>query len=129
LDHVPKGVWWEVFNDATLNGLQDQAAEANQELKAAVARVEQARSAARVARSELLPNLSLDPSYTRQRYSPNQSPSFGGLTANTFSTPIDLSYEIDVWGRVRRGFEGARADAQATFGCCAKLFRSSRARC
>jgi outer membrane protein, multidrug efflux system len=113
LDHVPKGAWWEVFNDATLNGLQNRAAEANQELKAAVARVEQARSTARVARSELLPNLNLDPGYARQRYSPNQAPSFGDLTANTFSTPVDLSYEIDLWGRVRRGFEGARADAQS----------------
>jgi outer membrane protein, multidrug efflux system len=41
-------------------------------------------------------------------------PSFGSITANTFSTPLDLSYEVDLWGRVRRGFESARADAQAS---------------
>jgi len=114
LDDLPKGVWWEVFDDPTLNDLQRRAAEANQQLKAAMARVEQARATARVARSELLPSLNLDPSYTRQRISPNQVPSFGSLTANTFSTPLDLSYEIDLWGRVRRGFESARADAQAS---------------
>jgi outer membrane protein, multidrug efflux system len=114
LDNLPKGSWWEVFDDQTLNELEHRAAEANQELKAAMARVEQARAEARVARSELLPSLNLDPSYTRQRISPNQVPGFGSLTVNTFSTPLDLSYEIDLWGRVRRGFEGARADAQAS---------------
>src|SRR6185436_17940538 len=114
LDHVPKGNWWEVFGDAGLNELEAQALNANQELKAAVARVDQARATARVARSELLPSLNLDPSLTRQRYSPNQTPGFGGLTANTFRAPLDLSYEVDLWGRVRRSFEGARADAQAS---------------
>ncbi len=62
----------------------------------------------------MLPSLNLNPSYNRQRYSPNAEPSFGSLTANTFSTPLDLSYEVDLWGRVRRGFESARADAQAS---------------
>ena len=114
LDNLPKGAWWEIFDDAALNELQRHAEAANQDLKAAVARVEQARATARVARSELLPALSLDPAYVRQRYSPNQVPNFGNVTANTFSTPLDLSYEIDLWGRVRRGFEGARADAQAS---------------
>src|SRR6185436_17856088 len=78
------------------------------------ARVDTARATARVARSELMPSLNLDPSYTRQRYSSQQSPSFGALTANTFHAPLDLSYEVDLWGRVRRGFESARADAQAS---------------
>jgi outer membrane protein, multidrug efflux system len=40
--------------------------------------------------------------------------SFGGVTANTFSAPLDLSYEINLWGRVRRGFESARPEAQAS---------------
>ncbi len=114
LDNVPKGAWWEIYADDTLNQLQSRAAEANQELKAAAARVEQARATARVARSELMPTLTFDPAYNRQRFSPNQVPSFGPITANTFSVPLDLSYEIDLWGRVRRGFESARADAQAS---------------
>ena len=46
--------------------------------------------------------------------SPNQSPNYGALTANTWQAPLDLSYEIDLWGRVRRGFESARADAQGS---------------
>ncbi|MEW6307185.1 MAG: efflux transporter outer membrane subunit [Verrucomicrobiota bacterium] len=114
VDHAPKGDWWELFGDPTLNDLQSRALGANQELKAAIARVEQARAAARVSRSELLPALNADPGYTRQRYSPNQVPGFGGMTANNFRAPLDLSYEIDLWGRVRRGFESARADAQAS---------------
>jgi outer membrane protein, multidrug efflux system len=111
LDNVPKGNWWEVFGDATLNSLEARATGANQEVAAAVARVDQARAVARVARGELLPTLSLDPSFTRERFSPNQTPGFGNITANRFSVPLDLSYEIDLWGRVRRGFEGARAEA------------------
>ena len=114
LDNVPKGNWWEIFNDTNLNVLEAQALQANQQLKAAVARVDQARATARVARSDLLPGLNLNPGFTRQRYSPNAVPSFGNITANTFSTPLDLSYEVDLWGRVRRGFQSARADAQAS---------------
>ena len=114
LDNVPKGTWWEIFDDTNLNALEAQALQANQGLKAAIASVDQSRAIARVARSELLPTLNLEPSYNRQRFSPNTQPSFGGITANTFSVPLDLSYEIDLWGRVRRSFESARAEAQAS---------------
>ncbi|HTB84578.1 MAG TPA: multidrug efflux RND transporter permease subunit [Candidatus Sulfotelmatobacter sp.] len=114
LEGVPKGNWWEIFGDTNLNALEAQAAGANQQLKAAFARVEQARATARVARADLLPSLSADPSYLRQRYSPNEVPSFGSITANTLNAPLDLSYEVDLWGRVRRGFESARDDAQAS---------------
>jgi hydrophobe/amphiphile efflux-1 (HAE1) family protein/NodT family efflux transporter outer membrane factor (OMF) lipoprotein len=113
LDTVPKGNWWEIFGDATLNELETQAAAANQQLKAAVARVDQARATARVSRSELFPALDFNPSFSRERFSPNQTPGFGNITANSFRVPLDLSYEIDLWGRVRRGFEAARADAVA----------------
>jgi multidrug efflux system outer membrane protein len=114
LDHVAKGTWWQIFGDATLNDLERRATESNQELKAAMARVDQARATARVARSELLPGLDANPSWRRERFSPNQVPNFGDITANTFRAPLDLSYEIDLWGRVRRGFESARAEAAAS---------------
>src|ERR1041384_4338414 len=113
-DNVTKGRWWEVFNDETLNSLEDRATLANPNLQAAFARVEQARSTARMSRAELLPNLVLDPSFRRERYSPNQKPAFGSITVNTIRAPLDLSYEIDLWGRVRRGFEASRASAEAT---------------
>jgi len=114
LDNVPKGNWWEIFGDTNLNTLELQAVSANQQLKAAVARVDRARDTARIARSELMPSLSLAPSYERQGYSPNANPSFGNITANTFNAPLDLSYEVDLWGRVRRLFQSAHADAQAS---------------
>jgi outer membrane protein, multidrug efflux system len=87
LDHVPKGAWWEIFHDETLNAFERRAAVANQELRAAIARVDQARAVARIARSELLPALDFDPSAARERFSPNQVPSFGGVTANNFRAP------------------------------------------
>jgi hydrophobe/amphiphile efflux-1 (HAE1) family protein/NodT family efflux transporter outer membrane factor (OMF) lipoprotein len=114
LDNVPKGNWWEIFGDTNLNSLETQAVQANQQLKAAVARVDEARATACIARSQLMPSLSLDPSFAREGFSPNANPGFGNITANTFSTPLDLSYEVDLWGRIRRLFQGARADAQAS---------------
>ncbi|MDB6055087.1 MAG: transporter, hydrophobe/amphiphile efflux family [Verrucomicrobiales bacterium] len=114
LDDSSKGKWWEIFGDSQLNELEEQAFTGNQDLKAAVARVDQSRASARVARSQFFPNITLDPSFQRQKYSPNQIPSFGNVTANTLTAPVDLSYEIDLWGRIKRGFEGARAEAGAT---------------
>ncbi len=114
LDTESKGPWWELFGDQVLNDLAQRASVENQELKAAVARVEQARASARVARGEFLPTLGANPGVRRERYSPNQEPSFGAITVNTFSAPLDFSYEVDLWGRVRRSFESARADAQSS---------------
>ncbi len=109
-----KGRWWEVFQDLELNRLMELSLAQNQSLKASLARFEQARSVSRSSRSEFFPLLSFDPSADRQRYTPNQKPSFGNLTATSLRVPIDLSYEVDLWGRVRRSFEGARAEAQAS---------------
>jgi multidrug efflux pump len=114
LDNLPKGAWWEVFADTNLSALELQAVQANQQLQAAVARVMQARDVARVSEGQLLPSLSVNPSFERQRYSPNVQPSYGALTANTYSVPFDLGYEVDLWGRVRRNFESARAQAEAS---------------
>src|SRR5258706_2693199 len=113
-DGITKGRWWEVFNDTTLNALEDRASAANQDLQAAFARVDQARATARMSRADLLPSLAANPSFRRDRYSPNQEPSFGTITVNTIHVPLDLSYEIDLWGRVRRGLEASRASAQAS---------------
>jgi len=117
--HLPKGAWWEVFQDAELNRLEAQAAEANQELKAAVSRFEQARAAADVAKSGLFPRLGAGFAAMRQRASANRpnnqtGEAVGiGPTYNNFILPFDLSYEVDLWGRVRRELESARAKAQA----------------
>jgi multidrug efflux system outer membrane protein len=117
--HLPKGAWWEIFGDEELNRLQAQAAEANQQLQAAVARFAQARASADVARSGLFPRIGAGFSATRQRDSANRpqsntgQASGKGFTYDSFALPFDLSYEVDLWGRVRRQVESARAKEQA----------------
>lgn len=113
----PKGNWWEVFQDLELNALENSANTANQELKSALAAFDQARSFLDLARSGYFPAVSLNPSVTRQRDSANRP--VNGVsnnkseTYNTFTVPLDLTYELDVWGRVRRTVEAARATLQA----------------
>lgn len=117
---LPKGNWWEMFGDPELNTLEVQAATANQQLKAAVDRFAQARATIDVTRAGLFPNISASGSYTRERVSPN-TPSIttgraigNASTFNDFTVPLDVSYEVDLWGRVRRGVQSARAQAQAS---------------
>jgi multidrug efflux system outer membrane protein len=115
---LPKGNWWEIFEDADLNNLESQALAANQQLKIAVARFAEARAQIDVARSGLFPNITASPSASRERTSAN-APSSSGKPLGTgtfddFSIPLDLSYEVDLWGRVRRTVESARAQGQAS---------------
>jgi multidrug efflux system outer membrane protein len=118
--HLPKGCWWEVFGDEQLNELETRAAAANQQLKAAVASFDQARAIADVTRSQLFPQIGISPSATAHRNSLNQP--FDAQPAgvsNTFAyadliAPLNLSYEVDLWGRVRRSVESARAQQQAS---------------
>ncbi|MHC1744164.1 MAG: efflux transporter outer membrane subunit [Syntrophobacteraceae bacterium] len=112
--HLPRGNWWEVFGDPELNRLEAEASEANQDIKAAAARFEQARASADVARSGLFPRLGGAFLPVRQRDSENR-PAGGkpGETYDSFTVPFDLSYELDLWGRVRRTVEAAKAQAQA----------------
>jgi multidrug efflux system outer membrane protein len=110
--HLPRGSWWKMFGDPELNRLEGLATTNNQQLAAAFANFQQARALVGVARADYFPQLSADPSYNRQRISANQSRGAGasshGSTFNTFSVPLDASWELDVWGRVRREVEGAR---------------------
>lgn len=116
-DELPKGQWWKIFNDPVLDELETYAVADNQNLRAAVARVDEARAAASVARSRFFPELSLDPSVKRERTSGNLPTSIPfnvpSANINTFSIPFDLSYEVDIWGKVRRSFEASRAQAVA----------------
>jgi len=110
--------WWLVFNDPTLNQLESDADSANQDIRVAVARVDQAEAAARYARSFLSPTISLGTSLSRTREAmnrPNNGNTFGrAATFNDFQVPLFFSYEIDAWGRVRRSLEAARDVQQAT---------------
>ncbi|HWF18857.1 MAG TPA: efflux transporter outer membrane subunit [Verrucomicrobiae bacterium] len=116
--HLPRGNWWEIFGDAELNRLEVEANAANQNLKASIAIFEQARAFADVSRANFYPNVSANPSITRERDSANRPVNgvSSGIpqTYNTFTVPLDASYELDVWGRVRRTVESARANAEAS---------------
>jgi len=117
---LSKGNWWEVFGDPELSGLESQAVAANQQLKVAVAQFAEARATMDVARAGLFPNVGGGFSATRQRVSPNAPLTTTGQpigqpsTFNDFTVPLDLSYEVDLWGRVRRSVESARAQARAS---------------
>jgi NodT family efflux transporter outer membrane factor (OMF) lipoprotein len=122
-DAQVRGPWWNLFQDPVLEGIEAQVADANQDLKAAYARLLQARAATRIARADLFPTLSLGSSATRSRTSVN-SPKFppgAEPVANNFDLEADLSYEIDVWGRVRNAVASARANQQASLADLAVL--------
>jgi outer membrane protein, multidrug efflux system len=121
-DSIPKGDWWKLFKDPALDELEVGAVANNQNLRAAVARIDAYRAVARLNRSDFFPKLSLDPAFSRQRTSANQPiaipiPSTFKVVSihlNSFSVPLDLSYEVDLWGRVRRSLESAEAQAEAS---------------
>jgi len=117
-DTVPKGPWWQIFRDTVLDELETNALANSPTVRAAVARVDQARAKARLSRSQFFPQLSLDPAYEYQQTSghlPTPIPfHIPQAQFQSFNVPLDLSYEVDLWGRVRRGFESAKADAQAS---------------
>jgi multidrug efflux system outer membrane protein len=110
--------WWRVFSDPVLNRLEADADAANQDIKVAVARVDQAEAGAKIARSFLFPTISLGASASRTREAQNRpnNGNTGGLAAtfNDFQLPAFLSYEVDAWGRVRHSIEAANATEQAT---------------
>ena len=112
-----KGDWWTLFHDAQLNELESKVDTANQTLKAAEADFRAARAQIGYARSNEAPTIGVAPSISAVRDSANE-PYFSSTLANkgegNFALPADLDYEIDLWGRIRRGVTSAREQAQAS---------------
>ena len=107
-DQLERGPWWQLFNDPVLNDLASRVEVSNQNVAAAVAAYAQARSLVAVQRASLFPTVSLDV---------GASKSGGGgdtPTRSSYQVGIGGSWEPDVWGRLARGVEGARAGAQAS---------------
>jgi len=110
------GEWWKVFQDPQLDALELQVNVSNQNLKAAEAQYQQARAALRYNRADYYPTLTAGPSATRTLISGNSPTSFtlAGATYNNYVLPFNLSYQVDVWGRVRKTVESYREQAQAS---------------
>jgi multidrug efflux system outer membrane protein len=104
--------WWQVFGDPVLQQLVRQALVGNYDLQGAVANVEQARALVGVAASSLYPQVGYEGAAGREKtlLIPNQPNS----TFNVFLGAFNLAWEIDVWGRIRRSTEAARAQFLAS---------------
>ncbi|CAM2155612.1 outer membrane protein, multidrug efflux system [Pararobbsia alpina] len=147
--------WWTLFNDPTLNTLEKQLADANLDVAAASARLRQSRAEQRVAGAAEYPTLDGAASYNRERGSENgilsllgvtptqtQTQSAAGNTGlgvaplpgssgspayNLYQFGFDASWEVDIWGRVRRGVEAATALSQASYEDWNSILLSARA--
>jgi multidrug efflux system outer membrane protein len=122
-DDVSKGNWYTVFRDPKLNELEAEAQTSNQTLRAAVAKVSEARAVARQAEANFFPTLDFSADGSRQRTSPNNGQLLSQLGKGqtkpfTFNSatvvPFDLSYEVDLWGKIRRAFEASGDQAEAS---------------
>jgi multidrug efflux system outer membrane protein len=116
-DALPKDGWWTMFADPELDRLEAKAIAASPTLRAALARFDQALAAARLSRSALYPSLSIGSDSFRERFSANRQSEVAGTTfaytTNSFDLPLELSYQLDLFGQVRRSVESATAAAQA----------------
>jgi len=104
--------WWAQFHDTTLDALITRAAKNSPDLKIALARLNQSRALLGTARSQQLPDIEAQTSYSRSR---EQQPGFttGRETITNYQAGFDASWELDLFGGVRRSVEAARADSQA----------------
>lgn len=114
-DQVTHGKWWEIFGDTQLDAFEEQVTVSNQSVKMAEAHFRQARAMIRYNRAAGFPTISIAPAIVGERESQNR-PYFPLATYGTadYVLPMDFSYELDVWGRVRRTVAAAREEAQAS---------------
>ncbi|WP_256977138.1 efflux transporter outer membrane subunit [Bordetella genomosp. 10] len=116
---APRGAWWEIYQDPVLDGLAAQVSVGNQNLKAYEAAYRQALAVVREARANLAPTLAVDPSLTRARSK--------GSTGTTRELEASASWDLDLWGKVRRQVESDQASAQASAAELADLTLSAQA--
>jgi NodT family efflux transporter outer membrane factor (OMF) lipoprotein len=118
-DQIAKGKWWEIFGDPQLNSLEEKINVSNQTLKAALAQFEQARALVRFSRADYYPTITAGASGSENRLSQNRGVAavFSSTNYGDIQMPVvGVSYEPDLFGRVRRTVEEARSNAQASAG-------------
>jgi NodT family efflux transporter outer membrane factor (OMF) lipoprotein len=114
MDEAFKGAWWRIFNDPRLNTLEEQVAISNQNVLAAEAQFRQANALVRSAKAGYYPTVTVGASATNSRQSATMGGSGTKGTTTTESLPLDVSWEADIWGRIRRSVEASTANAQAS---------------
>ncbi len=118
-DAALRGKWWEIYNEPQLNSLEDQLNIDNQNIRQAFENFMEARALVREARSQFFPTVSVGGSYTRSQSSSNvgSTTSIGtssGKQTQVFSFPADISWEPDLWGKVRDTVRASQYTAQLT---------------
>ncbi|PSJ38104.1 efflux transporter outer membrane subunit [Allosphingosinicella deserti] len=108
----PPGRWWSLFSDPVLDGLIEQALTANTDLRVAQANLAQARAVLRETRAGRLPSTTVSAGATYGNPSDANSPIALGSDV-IFDAGLDVSYQLDLFGRIRRGIEASRADLGA----------------
>ena len=115
---VKRGKWWEIYNDAELNALEEQVSISNQNLIMAEAQFREAKFAVRIAHSNLFPTISVTPTIVNARASTNVLFASGQQThtgqQTTYDLPVNVSWEADIWGSVRRSILSSEEAAQAS---------------
>ncbi len=118
IDAIPRGTWWTIFGDAGLDTLEPQVELANQTLREADANLRAARSEIKVRRADRFPTLGVGTTTSGGRFNRNQ-PYFNPAppyTANSsLQYPLQLSYEVDLWGQVGKNIAAGKEEAQATY--------------
>jgi NodT family efflux transporter outer membrane factor (OMF) lipoprotein len=112
-DGSSRGKWWEKFDDAKLNELEEQLNAANQSVAGAAASVQAARAMIREARAQYFPTVTTSPSITNSRLATGFGKALG-ITYTTYSLPFGASWEPDLWGRVRATVRASSFGAQAS---------------
>jgi NodT family efflux transporter outer membrane factor (OMF) lipoprotein len=119
-DGEARGKWWDIYGDPVLGGLVAQVELSNQNVAIAEAQLRQARALVAGTRSAYFPTVGANASRTRSQSPTGSGNVVGGGSAvvvgaaNTYSVSADISWEIDVWGKVRRSVESSSAQAQAS---------------
>ena len=131
-DELPRGKWWEIYNDPKLNALEEQVNISNQNIAAAEANFRQALALVRVARAAYFPTFTGTPSWSRFKRSENlgnANPIFNGASGTSGQSGIGTfpgatlsdyllnftgTWELDIWGQVRRSVEASQATAQSS---------------
>lgn len=113
-DAKDRGAWWEIYGDAELNDLEQRCGKANQNIAAALHVYEQAHAIVRENRASLFPTVSIGADASRNRVAGNKPLRTSAASYWEFLIPLDISWEPDLWGGIRRQIESSTAAAQAS---------------